>query len=1789
MRAAQAAGIAALTRPSCDPTMQSCAPGVAPAPSPQSCGPAAGGATACGSGPATLGNQSGTNQGAGNPINVINGNKYQREEDLPALPGVLGLEILRHYNSAYSTPDIATGILGRGWKLSYETDLHVIGNTLQIVQADGTRVIFNRDADNRSLCSTADPAHGRLRIERGRDGDIYAWTWTDGRELRFDSAGKLVQIAVPTGEFVSLQRDAKGVLLQVTDPQGRQLRLQYPQRGGAGRNQFGGVASISSPVGVFAYQYGSAMPQPARSHADMPANLTRVGFPDGTARLYHHEDALRPAFLTGISVVDERKPAGNRIVRIGTYLYDRNGRAILTVRGAPARLQTGADGKPVQPARLVEGTGIGQVALDFTAPGMTILSNSLGQKTTYRHGIVAGQYRLLEVRGAGCSQCGEVDVRYAYDRLGRLLQTTRLDARGQPLWAMATVVDDVGRPLSVTRIDYENGRAGAPQLRLRYAYGAGTAAAPILIARPSIVPGREARMQITYNDKGQVSAVDETGWTPALPGQKNAQPAEIRRSLTYRHALVNGRSLLVDVDGPLANGAGNDPTDSDVTRAEWDRRGNAIVSLTLPGGFKTKIGHDGAGRIVSLADAQGRKTVLTHDYRSRLLTSTHDGITHATQYDANGNPIETGIVGSTGTYRASARLGFDQAGQNLWVASHLGIMAHNRYDGEGNLLQATTESARFRQVQQFSYDAAGRMVASTDPAGGLRTVAWNDAGRPEATVDALGRRTWFGYDATGNLHQVSAPAALAGMQAGEPAHDQPTTFEHDGLGNTTAVIAPNGATTRYFRDDFGRTVAVDSPDSGIDLRRHDAAGRLIASSDARGNRATYAYDTAGRIVRQTVFPASTNGAAKPVVTLWQYDGLRLAAVTHAGITERYRHDAAGRLVSRTVDVMPDRTPGSTDGNNDAGGIGIVSVTQYTHDAQGQLHGVSLPDGSTVEYRRNAQNQVTAITRSRLQTPWLKWLLPAQTIVGGLERDIAGLKTFSFGNGVQAHHQRSREGILARIVYRQPGTIDGTGRQDRAGAARLAAKVAFKPILPGAFGLPDDSRALVDHRYLWDLAGNLVQSEGRSGATVHAQRYAYDAQDRLIGSASVASRPAQGDGAAVDALATAAHTGSAIAAPGISGVTASYDRYFHDGAGNRLLSQEGIADQGDLSTGTIRTRYEAATNRTQGSNDGDAVSLDAAGRPLAIGPRQYVWDAFGKLAEVRQDGTLLASYRYDGHGRRIGKRTQRGSTHYLYEDRKLVAEIDGAGKIVRQYIYLAEQPIAVIDTPAGMRPWADAPTFWPMLWHDLGVLRRTWFATDESIAYLHNNHLGATELVTDERAQPVWRAAYGPYGAVRVAAPASVGAARTGQPQFAFNLRFPGQYADLETGLYYNDHRYYDPQRGRYLTPDPLGLRGGVNSYAYVANNPLKNIDPSGLILFAFDGTGNNSRDDSKKIDSSNVALFYRFYDQSVAQQNFAEYQRGVGTDPEKSALTNTLQMGIATEGSALVEGELRKWHEYLGSLQPLEKITLDVVGFSRGAAEARDFSNRVRAEYKANQVMGHCIEFRFLGLFDTVSQFGLGGSLDRDFDFSIAPEWKSVAQAYALNEHRALFPLRSIQGAAAPYIEKGFVGSHSDIGGGYLVKGEQYPGDLSDVALMWMVQQAEKAGIEFTTIDDEFRQVTRPVVHDQRNTLALYGNRYATPIYDETRSTVIGNRPADERLVKNLDGTAMTQTQFGLTDPVYGSLMEGMIKRAPEWERRDGNCVGAVDMQSYRAWLEQNYGLTMQKAVNENTDVVCQK
>jgi RHS repeat-associated protein len=90
-------------------------------------------------------------------------------------------------------------------------------------------------------------------------------------------------------------------------------------------------------------------------------------------------------------------------------------------------------------------------------------------------------------------------------------------------------------------------------------------------------------------------------------------------------------------------------------------------------------------------------------------------------------------------------------------------------------------------------------------------------------------------------------------------------------------------------------------------------------------------------------------------------------------------------------------------------------------------------------------------------------------------------------------------------------------------------------------------------------------------------------------------------------------------------------------------------------------------------------------------------------------------------------------------------------------------------------------------------------------------------LTDQKGKVAWSATYSAYGKAEITV-----------ARVTNNLRLPGQYFDEETGLHYNFQRYYDPDTGRYITADPIGLRGGINLYAYVNANPINYIDPKGL-------------------------------------------------------------------------------------------------------------------------------------------------------------------------------------------------------------------------------------------------------------------------------------------------------------------------------------------------------------------------
>ncbi|AKJ31662.1 hypothetical protein AAW51_4971 [Caldimonas brevitalea] len=832
--------------------------------------------------------------GAGNPLNVVNGNKYQREVDLPALPGVLGLELVRHYNSSASSTNAPNGILGRGWRLSYETELHAVGrNTVQITQADGGRLIFNRDPRHPSQCSHADPAQGRVLIHTGRDGEQYTWVWADGRQLSFNAQGRLTQILAPTGEFVTLQHDAGGHLLKVTDPQGRSLRLNYLDRQAAkAGDRFRGVQSIDTPVGRYTYEYGSALPKESSAPASSVwANLVKVGQPtshdpstpvhaytdrgvssSAISRVYHYEDGRFPTLLTGISVVGTGGDGRLLNQRLATYGYDERGRAVLSVRGAVG--QPGAERVELAFQELPSPGG---------QPGQTVLIDGQGRRTFYKTAVIGGEFRLLESRGAGCDSCGPANVRYGYERSGRLVSVTGLSTDGVPQQSQRAVLDAQGRTVRVEQVEHVDGRAQPARVLVRYEYE-GEGRQPVVVARPSVVAGQEQVTRLAYNEHGQVTQVVERGYSP-VDGQGRVVPAGVPMSRTtgYRYQLVNGRSLLSEVDGPLPNGRTGSPADSDVTRYRYDPTGGRIVGITYPMGLQASFGYDDAGRLIERAGLDGVTERLTYDSRGRLT-------------------------------------GVQRAGRQLQLA----------YDVKGQVAEARDALGQHLRLQ---YDASGQLSELSDGQG--NRIAWH-----YAADDSLRELQLLNPDGSvSQRRQAETLAAVdAALQVALPRLalrlSMPDGREIKTLGGPES--APQAVRTQLdsqarlntdLFDDFGRLVLDDSPVSGRTVYHHDEADQLVQRVASDGGVTRIGRDALGRGIR-----VQADGEDAKIE--WGRAN-KPARIAYEAGEERYDYDAEARLTAHTRLI---------DGRR--------FTTRYEFDGFGRLQRKVLPDGQRLAYRYN---------------------------------------------------------------------------------------------------------------------------------------------------------------------------------------------------------------------------------------------------------------------------------------------------------------------------------------------------------------------------------------------------------------------------------------------------------------------------------------------------------------------------------------------------------------------------------------------------------------------------------------------------------------------------------------------------------------------------------------------------------------------------------------------------------------------------------------------------------------------
>ena len=220
----------------------------------------------------------------------------------------------------------------------------------------------------------------------------------------------------------------------------------------------------------------------------------------------------------------------------------------------------------------------------------------------------------------------------------------------------------------------------------------------------------------------------------------------------------------------------------------------------------------------------------------------------------------------------------------------------------------------------------------------------------------------------------------------------------------------------------------------------------------------------------------------------------------------------------------------------------------------------------------------------------------------------------------------------------------------------------------------------------------------------------------------------------------------------------------------------------------------------------SFSHDAAGNITSDGSFTLGYDLRGRLASVAHAGQPTTTYAYDNAGQRVRKSSSTGTVAFVYDlQGHLLGEYDASGNAIREYVWLDELPVAVFtpDPALGANAAAGPPL----------------------VYYAHEDHLKTPRIEVDRNNVQRWRWLAEPFGTT------AAETSPAGQAAFIFNLRFPGQFYDAESGAHYNMQRDYLPGVGRYAQSDPIGLDGGINTYAYAEGQPTSLTDPLGLATF----------------------------------------------------------------------------------------------------------------------------------------------------------------------------------------------------------------------------------------------------------------------------------------------------------------------------------------------------------------------
>ncbi|MDT0265825.1 DUF6531 domain-containing protein [Streptomyces sp. DSM 44915] len=821
-------------------------------------------------------------------------------------------------------------------------------------------------------------------------------------------------------------------------------------------------------------------------------------------------------------------------------------------------------------------------------------------------------------------------------------------------------------------------------------------------------------------------------------------------------------------------------------------------------GIPTVFDYDERARIICHTDRNGHWYRFAYDDQSRCVVGegeegvlscviTYDSAQRSTRY--------TDSRGHTRTYRHDDRfrlvevidpLGgvvrntFDEAGRLVARTDPLGHTRRQDHDDEGNLVAIQTPDGN---VTRAAYNERHQVVQAVMPDGRVWRHDYDDSGNHVFTRDPSGTETRYAYDATGALVGVTDAAGRTSRAranaAGLPvrftdARGAVSGIVRDAFGRVTCFTDPLGHTTRFGWTVEGKIAWRQDQTGNRETWEWDGEGNLVSHTDRAGSRTRYAVGPFGQVTSQT--KDSDSGYA------FAYDTeLNLLRVTNpAGQVWTYTYDAANRVASET-----DFGGRALNYEVDAAG-GLVSRTNgaderilFCRDELGRTVEM-YHDGVTAYFTYDSSGNIVREANSE--------------VVVEREYSPVGLLLSEAVNGRRTTF--TYDALGRRTGRRTPSGIESTWTYDASGSPLTLITAGHRIDFEFDHALRERVRRLPGGAQLtqsWNEAGLLVEQR--------LARATEQAEEALLEHRTYAYRP-DGVLTAIDELTSGTRRFDLDTHGRVTAVNGRNwtETYAYDAIGNiSAATTPGTGDEraerthrGTRITHSGRTRYE---------RDPEGRVVRIVHRLLNGQKRQrgFSWDSQSRLVGATTPEGIRWRYVYDPAGRRVAKQRldSRGGvadqTLFVWDGARLIEQItDGGHATSWDYAPGSHRPLAQVDR-------TDIDVRFHAIVADLSGAPTELVSAEGNIAWRHRTTLWGIPLpgrAHDETSVPA-----------------------TGGVECP--LRFPGQYADAETGWHYNYQRYYDPQVGQYATADPLGLAPGPHDSGYVPN-PYSASDPLGL-------------------------------------------------------------------------------------------------------------------------------------------------------------------------------------------------------------------------------------------------------------------------------------------------------------------------------------------------------------------------